>query len=96
MCSGESLANEFLVFPRTLDFRSDEEGDTVFDRRANHRDHRLPISCRAVAGTHGHAAEAGGTDLQIPFSEFAFLHNCIPSMSNSFILEQVRRTNTPP
>ncbi len=71
----EGFAHEFLVLERTIDFRGVEEGDAAFNRRANHRDHRLLFPCRAVARAHAHAAQPEGRDFQITFSKFALLHN---------------------
>jgi hypothetical protein len=70
----QCLTNELFVSEGTIDLRCIEEGDTVFHRRSDQRDHFLFICCRAKTETHSHAAEPKRRNFQIAFSKFAFLH----------------------
>src|SRR5262249_46248172 len=64
----QRFANELLVGEWAVDLRRVEERHTAFDRRANERDHLLPIRRRPVAEAHAHTAEPEGGDFE-PLSQ---------------------------
>jgi hypothetical protein len=70
----ERLTDELLVRERTVHLRGVEEPDAAIDRGADHRDHLLRVTRRAVAEAHRHAAEAELRDLEVAVSKGAGLH----------------------
>ena len=61
----ERLADELLVGERAVHLRGVEERDAALDRRADQRDHFLPVGDRADSLAHAHAAEPDRRDLQV-------------------------------
>src|SRR5215212_2581815 len=72
----ERLTNELLVGERTVHLGGVEEGDTTLDRRADERDHLLPVGGRAESEAHAHAAEAERGDFEPASTELPLLHRC--------------------
>ena len=70
----QRFAHQFLVGKRPVHFGRVEECDPALNRRAQKRDHFLPVGDGVFIVTHSHAAEPERRNFQAAVSKFSFLH----------------------
>src|SRR6266567_1596030 len=78
----QSLAYEFLIRERAIDFGGVEEGNPTFECRPDERNSLLLVDRGTVAVAQSHAAQPDGRNLQSTVSERALLHVASTKIQN--------------